>query len=55
MENVIETKEEIFFIAKPNLFTIGIITLPKLKILSAVIFGAEVGTCNIQILDSNVC
>jgi hypothetical protein len=44
MENIIEKEEEIFFIAKPNLFTIGIITLLKLKILSVAIFGAEVGT-----------
>jgi len=44
MESIINEKEEIFFIAKPNLFTIGIITLPKPKLLSAVIFGVEVGT-----------
>lgn len=44
MENIIDKKEKIFFIAKPNLFTIGIITLPKPKILSVTIYGAKVGT-----------
>jgi len=37
-----EEEEEIFFIAKPYLFTFKIITLLELKILNVVIFGAEV-------------
>ncbi len=44
MDNIIDKKEEIFFIAKPNLFTIGFITLPESKILNATIFGAKVST-----------
>ncbi len=44
MENIIDEKEKIFFITKPNLLTIGIITLPKPKTLNATFFGVEVGT-----------
>jgi hypothetical protein len=44
MKSVMDKKEEIFFIEKPDLFTIGIITLPKPKILNVAFFGAEVGT-----------
>jgi hypothetical protein len=44
MENVIDEKEEIFLIDKPNLFTIGIITLPKPKKINATFFGVKVGT-----------
>jgi len=38
IERVIDKKEEIFFIAKPNLFTFGTITLPKSKKFSVAIF-----------------
>jgi hypothetical protein len=44
MENVIDEKEEIFLIDKPNLFTIGIITLPKPKKISATFFFVGFGT-----------
>jgi len=44
MEGVIDEKKEIFFTIKPNLFTLGTITLLELEILSAIIFGAKVDT-----------
>jgi len=44
MEGVIDEKEKIFFTIKPNLFTLGTITLLELEILSAIIFGAKVST-----------
>jgi hypothetical protein len=44
IERVIDKKEEIFFIAKPNLFTFGTITLPKSKKFSVAIFNVEIGT-----------
>jgi hypothetical protein len=44
MEGVIDKEEEIFLATKPDLFTLGTITLSKPKKFSAVIFGAKVGT-----------
>jgi hypothetical protein len=40
MEGFTCEEEEIYFIAKPNLFTFNTITLPKSKILNATIFDA---------------
>jgi len=42
MEGVIDEEEEILFIAKPDLLTFKIITLPQLKIFNAAIFSAKV-------------
>jgi hypothetical protein len=40
MKGVTYKEEEIFFVIKPNLFTIGTTTLLELEILSAIIFNA---------------
>jgi hypothetical protein len=37
-------KEDVLLVAKPNLFAIGTITLPKLKILLAMVVDAKIGT-----------
>ncbi len=44
MEGITNEEEEIFLTSHSNLFALGIITLPKPKILSVVIFSAKVGT-----------
>jgi hypothetical protein len=38
----VSNKEKLLLVAKPNLFTIEIITLPKLEIFDAAIFGVEI-------------
>jgi hypothetical protein len=41
MEGITNEKEEVLFATKHNLFTLGTITLPKLKIFSVIIFGTK--------------
>jgi hypothetical protein len=42
MEGITYEKKEILFVIKPNLFTLGTITLPELQILIVAIFGATI-------------
>ncbi len=44
MEGITYEEEEIFFIIKPNLFTLWTITLLEQKILNATIFGVVIRT-----------
>jgi hypothetical protein len=44
MEGVTNEEEKVLFATKHNLFTLGTITLPEPKILSATIFGTKVST-----------
>jgi hypothetical protein len=44
MEGDIDKEKEIFFVAEPNLFTLGTITLPEPKNFSVANFGAKVDT-----------
>jgi hypothetical protein len=48
MEGITNEEEEIFLVAKLDLFIIKTITLLKSKILSATIFGAKIGTENLM-------
>jgi hypothetical protein len=44
VNKIINEKEDVLLVAKPNLFVIGTITLPKLKILLAMVVDAKIGT-----------
>jgi hypothetical protein len=44
VDKVIDEEEDVLLAAKPNLFTIGTITLPKLKILATMATDVKIGT-----------
>jgi hypothetical protein len=48
MEGIIDKEEEIVLVANSNLFMLRTITLLKLEILNAVIFGVEVSTKDLK-------
>jgi len=44
VNGITNEEEDVLLVAKPNLFAIGTITLPQLKILVTVVDDAKIGT-----------